>query len=87
VRVDQARPYVLVVADGKVVQRAVTLGSRGDALIDGRRESAVEVTGGSADGATLLRGSAGGMREGTAVRIVGGLSPAASNTSAALPNS
>jgi len=77
VRVDQARPYVLVVADGKVVQRAVTLGARGDALIDGRRESAVEITGGIGEGTTLLRGTAGGVRDGTAVRLVGGLSLAA----------
>ncbi|MBC8056654.1 MAG: efflux RND transporter periplasmic adaptor subunit, partial [Rhizobiales bacterium] len=43
VRVDQARPYVLVVQGGRALQRAVELGVRGDALIDGRSETAVEI--------------------------------------------
>ena len=70
VRVDQARPYVLVVEAGKVVQRSVELGLRGEAQIDGRIESVVELTSGAADGATLLRGSAGTVRDGTPVKLV-----------------
>jgi hypothetical protein len=74
VRVDQAQPYVLEVVSGKVVQRGVTLGLRGDAEFDGRLESAVEIVKGLADGATVLRGSAGMVRDGTAVRL--GTAPA-----------
>ena len=37
VRVDQARPYVLVVLDGKVLQRSVTLGAHGQAMLEGER--------------------------------------------------
>ena len=77
VRVDQALPYVLEVVSGKVVQRSVTLGLRGDAEFDGRLESAVEIVKGLADGATVLRGSAGMVRDGTAVRLGTAPAPAA----------
>jgi RND family efflux transporter MFP subunit len=69
VRVDQAQPYVLAVAGGKVEQRAVTLGARGDAVIDGSVDSAVEVTSGIAEGTLLLRGTVGALRDGAAVRV------------------
>ncbi len=69
VRVDQAQPYLLEVVSGKVVQRSVTLGLRGDANFDGRLESAVEIVKGIADGATVLRGSAGTVRDGTTVKL------------------
>ena len=69
VRVDQARPYVLVVKNGKASQRTIELGVRGEAQIDGRTEGAVELTSGAAAGDTLLRGSAGALRDGTAVKI------------------
>jgi RND family efflux transporter MFP subunit len=81
VRVDQAQPYLLEVVSGKVVQRSVTLGLRGDSAFDGRLESAVEIASGLADGATVLRGSAGTVRDGTPVKlaVVGvGVGPAAS---------
>jgi membrane fusion protein, multidrug efflux system len=83
VRVDQARPYVLAIQGGKALQRTVELGARGEAVIDGRIESAVELTGGAAAGDTLLRASAGALRDGTAVKIAAptaaaALSPAAS---------
>ncbi|MBC7733676.1 MAG: efflux RND transporter periplasmic adaptor subunit [Bacteriovorax sp.] len=70
VRVDQARPYVLAVAGGKVERRAVTLGARGDAAIDGALDSAVEVTGGLAEGTLLLRGTVGVLRDGTQVKVL-----------------
>jgi len=54
---------------GKVVQRPVELGVRGEALFDGRVEAAVEIVSGAADGATLLRGTAGAVRDGTPVRL------------------
>jgi membrane fusion protein, multidrug efflux system len=69
VRVDQARPYVLVVQNGKAVQRAVELGVRGEAQIEGRSEGAVELTSGASAGETLLRASAGALRDGTAVKL------------------
>ncbi|HKW82536.1 MAG TPA: efflux RND transporter periplasmic adaptor subunit [Burkholderiaceae bacterium] len=80
VRVDQAQPYLLEVASGKVVQRSVTLGLRGDAEFDGRLESAVEIVRGIADGATVLRGSTGTVRDGTAVKL--GTAPAPASASA-----
>ena len=69
VRVDQAQPYVLAVAGGKVERRAVTLGARGDAAIDGALDSAVEVTGGISEGTLLLRGTVGALRDGAAVKV------------------
>ena len=82
VRVDQAQPYLLEVVGGKVVQRSVTLGLRGDANFDGRLESAVEIVKGIADGATVLRGSAGTVRDGTAVRLGSVPAPASAPASA-----
>ena len=76
VRVDQSRPYVQAVEGGKVAQRAVELGVRGDALFDGRVEAAVEIVSGAADGATLLRGNAGAVRDGTLVRLAAAASAA-----------
>jgi RND family efflux transporter MFP subunit len=70
VRVDQARPYVLAVESGRVVQRSVELGLRGEASFeDGRPESAVELRTGIAAGTLVLRGSAGSVRDGTPVRL------------------
>jgi len=83
VRVEQARPYVLVVDGGKVVQRSVELGARGDASFGGRPEAAVEIVSGTVDGATLLRGNAGAVRDGTPVKVVVGATLATSGASAA----
>ncbi len=82
VRVDQARPYVLAIDAGKIVQHTVELGARGEALFDGHLEAAVEIVSGAADGATLLRGNAGVVRDGTPVRTA---SAAASTAPAASP--
>jgi len=71
VRVDQALPYVMAIENGKAVQRTVKLGARGDASFDGRLDNAVEIGAGLADGATVLRGSAGTVRDGTAVNLPG----------------
>ena len=78
VRVDQARPYVLVVLDGKVLQRSVTLGAHGQAEL--RTASAttagaeivevVEITSGLSAGTTLLRGTVGAVRDGTLVKLL-----------------
>ena len=70
VRIDQAQPYVLAVVDGKVAQRSVVLGARGDMTVDGRTEAAVELSDGSVKaGTAVLRGTVGNMRDGTAVRM------------------
>ena len=79
VRVDQPRPYVFTVENGRIVQRLVTLGVRGDAVIDGQREAAVEVTDGLAEGAVVLRGTVGAVRADTAVNV------AAASASASAP--
>ena len=79
VRVDQAQPYVLAVVSDRVEQRKVTLGLRGELPIDGSVEPVVELTSGVTDGAVLLRGSAGALRDGTRVRLLAAASaPSAS---------
>ena len=75
VRIDQAKPYVLAVEGGQVMQRAVQLGVRGEASFDGHVEATVEIRGGLTEGALLLRGSAGGVRAGTAVKLASSAAP------------
>jgi RND family efflux transporter MFP subunit len=82
-RFDQAKPYVLAVVDGKASSRAVSTGARGDVLMDGRSESAVEVTGGLEAAATVLRGTVGALREGTRLLLPGATRPAAAAPAAA----
>ncbi len=69
VRVDASRPSVIEVVDGRALQRAVVLGARGDATFDERTEPAVEIVSGIAEGATLLRATAGLVRDGTPVQV------------------
>lgn len=69
VRIDQAKPYVLAVVDGKVVHKTVTLGARGEATLGAGRESVVELSEGLTAGITLLRGTVGQLREGTPVNV------------------
>ncbi|MBY0469034.1 MAG: efflux RND transporter periplasmic adaptor subunit [Burkholderiaceae bacterium] len=85
VRVDQAQPYVLAVVGGRVEQRKVTLGQRGELPIDGQTESVVELTSGVGDGTVLLRGTAGALRDGTVVRMLDAAPPGASAASAGRP--
>jgi membrane fusion protein, multidrug efflux system len=68
-RFDQARPYVLVAEGGAAMARPVGTGARGEAAFGGRPEAAVEVTGGLAPGAVVLRGTVGALREGTRIRL------------------
>jgi membrane fusion protein, multidrug efflux system len=83
VRVDQGKPYVLAVDAGKVALRTVELGARGEAAFNGRTESAVELKAGATSGAVLLRGSAGAVRDGTAVRLPAPAVPAAAPATSA----
>ena len=64
VRTDKPTPYVQAIEDGKVVQRTVELGPRGNA--DG--EAMVGVTG-VAENLSVIRGSVGALRAGTAVKF------------------
>ena len=68
-RLDQALPYVLVVEAGAAQARNVKTGARGEVLMDGRGESAVELTEGVAEGALVLRGTVGNLRPGALVAL------------------
>ena len=70
VRTDKPAPYVQTVQDGKVVHVPVVTGARGEV----KGDTWVAVTG-LADGATVLRGSVGSLREGTAVAVAPGPTP------------
>lgn len=67
VRTDLSQPYVLQVQEGKAVLKTVRLGARGE--VDG--QSWVAVVDGLTDGALVLTGTAGAVRDGTPVRLVG----------------
>ena len=83
-RLDQALPYVLVVEGGAAQARTVKTGGRGEVLIDGRNESAVELTEGVAEGALVLRGTVGNLRPGTKVAVAAAVTtPAAAPPAAA----
>ncbi len=73
VRSDLAQPYVLQIDGGKTVVRVVKIGASGE--VDSQPWVAV---GGVAEGAVLLAGSAGAVREGTPVRLPGAAASAAS---------
>ena len=74
VRVDQARPYVLAVINGRIEHKPVSLGARGETQLGTARESVVEITEGLAAGTPVLRGTGGLLRDGSPVTIT---SPAA----------
>ncbi|MCW7538260.1 efflux RND transporter periplasmic adaptor subunit [Aquabacterium sp. A7-Y] len=74
VRRDQPEPYVLVVQDGKVVHKRVSLGPRGSA--GPRGEALVAVASGLSEGDRVLQGSLGLVRDGTPVRVTA-MAPAA----------
>lgn len=78
VRFDQALPHVLAVQDGRVVQRTVRLGARGDVLLNGASESAMEVLDGLREGETVLRGTVGAVKAGVMVRTATAAASAAS---------
>ena len=81
VRIEQALPYALVVADGRAAQRPVTPGARGQASFGGRApEPAIAIDSGLAAGDVVLRGSVGTLRDGTPVHL-----PAASAAAASAP--
>lgn len=69
VRFDQARPTVMAAIGGVAVERAVTLGARGEVLFDGKPESAIEILDGLEPGVVVLRGSVGSLRAGTRLAL------------------
>jgi RND family efflux transporter MFP subunit len=68
-RVDGARPYVLTAENGQVARHEVTPGQRGLARFGGAPEPAIEIAAGLAEGASVLRGTVGTLRPGTAVKL------------------
>lgn len=64
VRTDKPAPYVQLIVDGRVVHRPVQTGQRGQ--VDGSTRVAVT---GLDEGATVVAGSVGPLRDGTAVRL------------------
>lgn len=66
VRTDKPAPYVQVVENDAVVHRPVTTGARGQ--VDGDSWVAVD---GVAEGAVVIKGAIGQLREGTPVRFTG----------------
>jgi len=81
VRIDAPRPYVFVLADGRIARRLVTLGQRGDGGPDGQREAFVEVTDGLTDGSVVVRATVGAVRDDTPAHLAAA-APAASAASA-----
>ena len=71
VRTDKPLPYVQVVDGDRIAHRTVQTGVRGE--VDGELWVAVQ---GVADGARLLRGAAGVVREGTQVKLAAPVAPA-----------
>ena len=62
--------------------RPVTPGARGEVLVDGQMESAVEIVDGVEAGTPVLRASVGALREGTLIRLpAAGATPAAPQAS------
>jgi len=64
VRIDKPAPYVQMVIEGRIAHRAVQPGQRGQ--VDGQTMVAVR---GIEDGAVVVAGTVGPLREGTAVRL------------------
>ena len=71
VRTDKPLPYVQVVDGDRIAHRTVQTGVRGE--MDGELWVAVQ---GVADGARVLRGAAGVVREGTQVKLAAPVAPA-----------
>ncbi len=68
VRTDKPAPYVQTIENGQVVHRPVEPGVRGSSPTAAGSEAVVAVTG-LADGAVVIRGEIGSLREGTKVRF------------------
>ncbi len=76
VRTDRPAPYVQMVEGDRIVHRTVTPGARGESGGD-----LMVAVGGLAEGAVIVAGSVGALREGTAVKFTTG-KPAATTSPA-----
>lgn len=76
VRIDQAKPYAIVFAQGRAERRSLQLGNRGMVA----SQPMVEVLGGLAECERILAASAGSVPEGTALRVATLAAPAASKS-------
>ena len=85
VRDDLAQPYVLAVENGVALARTVVPGARGEVLLNGQREGAVEITSGLAEGAVVLRGTVGALRPGSRVQLPAFTSPTTAPLTTAPP--
>ena len=65
VRTDKPQPYVQLVNNNKVVDQNVEMGARGE--VDGKSMVAVK---GLSEGATVIVGSIGTLREGSSIKII-----------------
>ena len=74
VRTDLAQPYVLLVKDDRAIATRVGLGTRG--TVGG--DAWVEIASGLAEGAVVLGGSTGIVRDGTLVRLAAPVAASAS---------
>jgi membrane fusion protein, multidrug efflux system len=77
VRTDKPAPYVQAIENGQVVHKTVELGARGNA----GEEKLVAIKG-LVEGALVIRGEIGALREGTQVRFTPMVTPATSPISA-----
>ncbi len=77
VRTDKPQPYLQVVSNNQVVHQPVVVGVRGES----GGESYVAVKG-LAEGATVIRGSVGALREGTLVKTPANAPPVAASSAA-----
>ncbi len=68
VRTDKPAPYLQVIENAQVLHRSVALGARGTTTGDAGSETVVAITG-LPEGATVIRGNIGVVREGTRVRF------------------
>jgi hypothetical protein len=69
VRSDQSKPFVLVADKGRVQQRVVTVGSRGEVDFGAGREAALELLSGLNEGEVVLRSTVGSLPAGTALQL------------------
>lgn len=65
-RIDKARPYVLLVREGRVLAQTVEPGRSGEVA----GQPVIEILGGLGEGAQVLRGATGQVAEGTAVKLM-----------------
>lgn len=80
VRTDKPRPYVQVVEQATVRHRPVQVGQRGEL-----NQSPWVAVQGVSEGAQVLQGAVGPLREGTAVRFTGAATPAAGSAAPGTP--